>query len=450
VTDDTGFDMERQPPNDTTTEQAVLGAMMLSPQAIADVVEVLPSGTDFYRPAHQTIYEAILGMYGRGLPVDPIVLADELREQGDLIRVGGSPYLHHCVNQVPIAANGEHYAGIVKDTAILRRLLEVGDRIGQRVHAAKGDPTDLVDAAQAELAAVLGNDNNRSQTTLVGDDMDEYFERLEDLQRNGRSLGVPTGFADLDALTGGFRPGEVIIVAARPGLGKSTLALDFLRSASIAHGMPSALFSLEMGRDEVKHRLFSAQARISLHHIRNQGLMNDEDWTKFARVVERITAAPLHIDAEPNQTLARIQARCRAMKQSTGLRLVAIDYLQLLHTGTTRKQENRQQEVAEMSRNIKLLAKELEVPVVVLSQLNRGPMQRADKKPMSSDLRESGSIEQDADMVILLHREDAYEKESPRAGEADLIVDKNRNGPNATITVAFQGHYSRFVDMAQS
>ncbi len=445
----TDQDMERQPPSDITAEQAVLGAMMLSIAAIADVVEVLPGSEDFHREPHQAIYEAAVSMYGRSLPVDPITLADELRERGELVRVGGSAYLHHCVNQVPTAANGAYYAEIVKDVAVLRRLLEVSDRIKQRVYAAKGEATGLVDVTQADLAGVLGSEATR-QETLVGDDMEEYLERLEDLQKNGMSLGVPTGFTDLDSLTGGFRPGEVIIVAARPAMGKSTLALDFLRSCSITHGLPAALFSLEMGRDEIKHRLFSAQARIALHHMRHEGLMNDEDWTRFARVMERITAAPLHIDAEPNQTLARIQARCRSMKQSTGLRLVVIDYLQLLHTGTTRKQENRQQEVAEMSRNLKLLAKELEVPVVVLSQLNRGPTQRADKKPMSSDLRESGSIEQDADMVILLHREDAYERLSPRAGEADLIVDKNRNGPPATITVAFQGHYSRFVDMAQT
>ena len=442
-------DMERQPPQDTTAEQAVLGAMMLSQSVIADVLECLSGSADFYRPAHQAIYETILDQYGRGLPVDPITLAAELRERGDLVRIGGAAYLHHCVNQVPVAANGEHYAEIVRDCAILRRLLEATDRTRQAIYAAKGDPAGLVDEAQAAIADVLGNTVNR-QETLVGADMEEYFDRLEDFQKNGRSLGIPTGFTDLDSLTGGFRPGEVIIVAARPGLGKSTLALDFLRSCSITHGLPAALFSMEMGRDEIKNRLFSAQARIALYHMRQQGLMNDEDWTRLGRVTARITGAPLHIDAEPTQTLARIQARCRSMQQTTGLRMVVIDYLQLLHTGTSRRAENRQQEVAEMSRNLKVMATELQVPVVVLSQLNRGPMQRADKKPMSSDLRESGSIEQDADIVILLHREDAYERESPRAGEADLIVDKHRNGHLATITLAFQGHYSRFVDMAQS
>jgi replicative DNA helicase len=227
----------------------------------------------------------------------------------------------------------------------------------------------------------------------------------------------------------------------------STLALDFARTCSIKHSMPSVIFSLEMGRNEIAMRLLSAEARVALHHMRS-GSMTDDDWTRLARRMPEVTAAPLYIDDSPNLTMMEIRAKCRRLKQRNDLRMVVIDYLQLMQSGNSRRPESRQQEVSEMSRNLKLLAKELEVPVIALSQLNRGPEQRTDKKPMVSDLRESGSIEQDADMVILLHREDAYEKESPRAGEADLIVAKHRNGPTATITVAFQGHYSRFVDMA--
>ncbi|MGH3116741.1 MAG: replicative DNA helicase, partial [Gaiellales bacterium] len=229
----------------------------------------------------------------------------------------------------------------------------------------------------------------------------------------------------------------------------STLALDFARTCSIKHSMPSVIFSLEMGRNEIAMRLLSAEARVALHHMRS-GSMTDEDWTRLARQMPGVTEAPLYIDDSPNLSMMEIRAKCRRLKQRNDLKLVVIDYLQLMQTGSSRRPESRQQEVSEMSRNLKLLAKELEVPVIALSQLNRGPEQRTDKKPMVSDLRESGSIEQDADMVVLLHREDAYEKESPRAGEADLIVAKHRNGPTATITVAFQGHYSRFVDMAQT
>jgi replicative DNA helicase len=258
---------------------------------------------------------------------------------------------------------------------------------------------------------------------------------------------VPTGFVGLDELTNGLHPGQMIVIAGRPALGKSTAGLDLARSASIKHGLTSCIFSLEMSRNEITMRLLSAEARVPLHHMRS-GQMSDDDWNRLARTMGSVSEAPLFIDDSPNMTLMEIRAKCRRLKQRHDLRLVVIDYLQLMQSG--KRVESRQQEVSEFSRQLKLLAKELEVPVVAISQLNRGAEQRTDKRPQLSDLRESGSIEQDSDMVILLHREDAYERESPRQGEADFIVAKHRNGPTATITVAFQGHYSRFVDMAQS
>ena len=257
--------------------------------------------------------------------------------------------------------------------------------------------------------------------------------------------GVPTGFAELDELTNGLHGGQLIIVAARPALGKSTLALDFARAASIKYDMPSIFFSLEMGRSEIAMRLLSAEAAVPLQSMR-KGTLHTEDWTKIASTRGQINDAPLYIDDSPNMTLVEIRAKCRRLKQKVGLKMVIIDYLQLMTSG--KKVESRQQEVSEFSRALKLLAKELQVPVIALSQLNRGPEQRSDKMPALSDLRESGSLEQDADMVILLHRDSAYEKESTRPGEADLIVAKHRNGPTKTITVAFQGHFSRFQDMA--
>jgi replicative DNA helicase len=440
---------ERTPPHDITAEQAVLGAMMYSRDAIADVVEVIHTPDDFYRTAHQDIFETIVDMYGRGVPVDALTVTDELRERGTLVHIGGAPYLHACCNEVPVAANGAYYAEIVRDCAILRRLLEAAQATQQAVYAAKGDPTGLVDNAQQALTRVLG-DTDATADTHVGADDEEYLDRLEHLQKEGRSVGIPTGFIDLDAVTGGFMPGQVIIVAARPAMGKSTLALDFVRSCAIQAGLPAVLFSLEMGRDEIKHRLYSAQARIPLNHIRHQGGMTADDWARFAKTMPRVNEAPLHIDTGTNKTVARIQARCRTLQQTTGLRLVVIDYLQLMTAGGLRRDGNRQQEVADMTRSLKILAMELGVPVVVLSQLNRGPEQRADKMPAMSDLRESGAIEQDADIVILLHREDAYDKTSPRAGEADLIIAKNRNGETPILTVAAQLYLSRFVDMAQT
>ncbi|MGP3978596.1 replicative DNA helicase [Streptomyces sp. 8N114] len=803
---------ERVPPQDLEAEKSVLGGMLLSKDAIADVVEVL-KGNDFYRPAHETVYQAILDLYAKGEPADPITVTAELTRRGEIARVGGPGYVQSLVQAVPTAANAEYYAEIVHERAILRRLVEAGTRITQMGYAADGDVDDIVNGAQAEIYAVTEQRTSEDYLPL-GDIMEGALDEIEAIgSRSGQMTGVPTGFTDLDSLTNGLHPGQMIVIAARPAMGKalaldtalptptgwttmgevavgdllldahgkptrvvavsevmtgrpcyevefsdgtvvvadaehqwvtwdretrtayndavpgstsypdnwpswsssrssvrpyvsverqqmrawraagptcaqvggtigrtatavrqqrnrpepgskpirprttreiaatlraghennhaipaakalslpeaalpldpyvlghllgdgdtdvrglreacrsldltagkhipslylrgsfeqrlavaqglvdscgaidsrgayrftntsrelvegfrelvvslgcvpqvhrrsgrvragnvsadswevivptslplarnarkalaarrewereqvtryvtavrpvpsvpvrcvqvdnpdhlylatrsmvpthnSTLALDFARACSIKHGMPSVIFSLEMGRNEIAMRLLSAEARVALHHMRS-GSMTDEDWTRLARQMPQVTDAPLYIDDSPNLSMMEIRAKCRRLKQRNDLQLIVIDYLQLMQTGGSRRPESRQQEVSEMSRNLKLLAKELEVPVIALSQLNRGPEQRTDKKPMVSDLRESGSIEQDADMVILLHREDAYEKESPRAGEADLIVAKHRNGPTATITVAFQGHYSRFVDMAQT
>ncbi|MFB4304964.1 replicative DNA helicase [Actinomadura sp. GTD37] len=870
-------EFERTPPHDISAEQGVLGGMLLSPDAIAEVVELLRT-PDFYRPAHQIIYDVVLDLYGRGDPADAVTVAGELTKNGEIARIGGAPYLHTLISLVPTAANAGYYAKIVHERAILRRLVEAGTRIVQMGYAADGaDADEVLDRAQAEVFAIAEKRAGEDYVAL-SEIMPGALDEIEAIgSRGGQMVGCPTGFADLDALTNGLHPGQMIVVAARPAMGKalglgtplptpagwttmgevevgdhligadgrptrvvaatdvmhdrpcyevefsdgevivadaqhqwritpssgqaashhlgqrgraepgmssgpradeigsgeeararaadpdgvgdaefsltrpvhsaatgsaqrggryalrvdvarrgsgrrcpgqfgrvgaerpggrrhgvvnlapqavratptpsadrpgittteeifaslrgqggsvhavevaaafdlpeadlpvdpyvlgvwlgagedgdgsitcldgevitqivatgqevvpepipgcyllpglrrhlgslgllegrhvpsrylrasaaqrrallaglldvgghvsaegrvdlvfsaprlaegvrelvlglghhaerpgpaiegaheigftpagtvfrsprkaarqrtgappealvrhivdvrpvesvpvrcvqvdnddhmylagrscvpthnSTLALDFARAASIKHGLTSAFFSLEMGRNEITMRLLSAEARVALHAMRS-GTMQDEDWTRLARRMSEVAEAPLFIDDSPNMSMMEIRAKCRRLKQQHDLRLVIIDYLQLMTSG--KRVESRQVEVSEFSRSLKLLAKELGVPVIALSQLNRGPEQRTDKKPMVSDLRESGSIEQDADMVILLHREDAYEKESPRAGEADLIVAKHRNGPTATVTVAFQGHYSRFVDMAQ-
>jgi replicative DNA helicase len=439
-------EFERTPPHDVAAEQCVLGGMLLSQDAIADVVETLRT-QDFYRPAHQLIYDAILDLYGRGEPADAVTISNTLTRNGEIGRVGGAPYLHTLISSVPTAANAGYYAKIVQERAVLRKLVEVGTRITQRGYAADGADADaILDWAEAEVLSIAEKRTGEDYVPL-SEIMPGALDEIEAIgSRGGQMVGVPTGFQDLDALTNGLHPGQMIIVAARPAMGKSTLALDFARAASIKHGLTSAFFSLEMGRNEITMRLLSAEARIALHAMRS-GTMQDEDWTRLARRMSEVAEAPLFIDDSPNMSMMEIRAKCRRLKQRHDLRLVVVDYLQLMTSG--KRAESRQVEVSEFSRSLKLLAKELEVPVIALSQLNRGPEQRTDKKPMVSDLRESGSLEQDADMVVLLHREDAYEKESPRAGEADLIVAKHRNGPTATVTVAFQGHYSRFVDMAQ-
>jgi replicative DNA helicase len=438
-----GFD--RTPPQDIAAEQSVLGGMMLSKDAIADVVETL-RGTDFYRPSHELVYEAILDLYGRGEPADAVTVSAELTKRGEITRIGGAPYLHTLISMVPTAANAGYYARIVRERAVLRRLVEAGTRIVQLGYSTEGgDVDDIVNAAQAEVYAVTENKTSEDYLPLA-DIINGTMEEIEAAGHRGEGMvGVPTGFVDLDRLTNGLHPGQMIVLAARPAIGKSTLGLDFARSASIRHGLTSVIFSLEMSRSEITMRMLAAEAKVPLQNMR-KGTMRDEDWQKLAATMGRVSDAPLFIDDSPNMSLMEIRAKCRRLKQRHDLRLVVIDYLQLMSSG--KRVESRQQEVSEFSRALKLLAKELEVPVVAISQLNRGPEQRTDKKPQMSDLRESGSIEQDADMVILLHREDAYERESPRAGEADLIVAKHRNGPTDTIVVAFQGHYARFVDMA--
>jgi len=851
---------DRTPPQDLAAEQGVLGGMLLSKDAIADVIDTV-KGRDFYKPAHELVFDSILDLYGRGEPADAVTVSAELTKRGDLARVGGAPYLHTLMSSVPTAANAGYYAVIVRERAILRRLVEAGTRITQMGYATDGaDLDEIVNRAQAEIYGITEQRAGEDYAPLA-DVMEGALDEIESISnRSGAMSGVPTGFADLDALTNGLHSGQMVIIAARPAIGKalaldtplptptgwttmgavrvgdqllgadgrptrvvaatevlrgrpcyevefsdgtvliadeqhqwltetrasrrsaqaaatgcnrqrnrqtfaavrttaeiaetlrcdtadhrvnhavrnaaaaqlptrplplpayvlgiwlgdghtdaarfttadpeivanleaeglqitpngklayslrfpaesgpaeracvvcgelftprtsqvrtcgrscggrarfvsspappprcgdcgapsagltrcqachdhhgtvqavlrslgvlgnkhipapylrgsesqrrdllaglldsdgyvsktgtvqfsvmdrrlahdtwelvlslgykatmttkrvtgrdedrstcytvtftpsekvfrlsrkvvrqsgrdhpstdlryitdvrpiasvpvrcvevdnedhlylagrtwipthnSTLGLDLARSCSIRNGLTSVIFSLEMGRNEITMRLLSAEARVALHHMRS-GTMTDDDWARLARRMGEVSAAPLFIDDSPNMSMMEIRAKCRRLKQRHDLRLVIVDYLQLMSGGTSRRAESRQQEVSEMSRALKLLAKELELPVIAIAQLNRGPEQRTDKRPMMSDLRESGSLEQDADVVILLHREDAYERESPRAGEADLIVAKHRNGPTATITVAFQGHYSRFVDMAQS
>jgi replicative DNA helicase len=434
----------RTMPHDDVAEQSVLGGMLLSKDAIADVVESLRA-SDFYKPAHETIYEAILSLYGHGSPADAITVADELKKRGELTRVGGAAYIHTLIASVPTAANAQYYAEIVKEHAIMRRLIEAGTKIAQLGYANETEVDTLVDQAQAEIYAVT--DGNAKEDYVSFSEALEATMREIDANSNRPDgvYGVPTDFIELDELTGGLHGGQMIVIAARPGVGKSTLALDIARSAAIHHHMATVFFSLEMSRTELAMRVLSAEGKISMGRLK-KGDLDTEGWTNLATLQGRIDSAPLFIDDSPNMTLMEIRAKCRRLKQRNDLKLVVLDYLQLMSSG--KKVESRQQEVSEFSRSLKLLAKELDVPVIALSQLNRGSEQRTDKRPMVSDLRESGSIEQDADIVILLHREDMYNPESDRVGEADMIIAKHRGGPTRTIPLAFSGKYSRFNNMA--
>src|SRR4051794_40136881 len=382
---------DRQPPQDVAAEQSVLGGMLLSKDAIADVVEVL-HGNDFYRPAHQVIFDCILDLYGRGEPADAITVAAELNRTDQLSKMGGAVYLHTLIQSTPTAANAGYYAAIVAEQAVLRRLVEAGTRVVQLGYGAaggRGDVDDIVDRAQQEIYDVTEKRMSEDYARLE-DILQPTMDELDAIaSRGGTARGVPTGIRDLDELTNGLQAGQMVVIAARPGVGKSTLGLDIARSAAVKHQMPAVIFSLEMSKHEITMRLLSAEAKVPLHHMR-AGSLSDEDWAKLARRMGEVADAPLYIDDSPNMTMMEIRAKARRLKQRNDLKLVVIDYLQLMTSG--KKVESRQQEVSEFSRALKLLAKEIEVPVIAMSQLNRGSEQRQDKKPMLSDLRESGCL----------------------------------------------------------
>ena len=445
--DPPGRDFGRQPPHDNEAEQGVLGAMLLSPNTITDIIEELIPD-DFYRPAHQLIYRAILDLFSDNKDVDPVIVAGRLDRNHDLERVGGAPYLHTLISSVPTAANARYYAEIVAEKAVLRRLVDAGTRVVQLGYeGTEGAEVDVVvDMAQQEVFAIAQR-NVTEDYAILADILQPTMDELDELSNHGGlARGIPTGFIDLDNLTNGLHGGQMIIVAARPGVGKSTLALDFMRSCSIKHNKASVIFSLEMSKSEIVMRLLSAETEIRLSDMR-AGRMSDEAWAKLANRVGQISEAPLFIDDSANLTMMEIRSKARRLKQKHDLQMIVVDYLQLMSSG--KRVESRQQEVSEFSRQLKLLAKELDVPLVAISQLNRGPESRTDKRPQLADLRESGSLEQDADMVMLLYRPDSQDKDDERAGEADIILAKHRGGPIDTVQVAHQLHYSKFVDMAR-
>jgi replicative DNA helicase len=433
----------RVAPHNLEAEQSTLGGMLLSEEAVAEVIEIT-SGADFYASKHELIYDAVVTLFGRGEPTDVIAVTDQLNKNGNLLKAGGADYLHSLTSYVPTAANAGYYAKIVADKAVLRRLIDAGTKIAQSGYESQGEVEDLVNQAQADIYRVASQ-NAKDDYVGLSDSLEDAIREIESAQnRGGDMTGIATGFTDLDAYTHGLHPGQLIIVAARPAVGKSTFALDIARHAAVKQKKATIFFSLEMGRAEIAMRMLSAESSIYLQSMR-KGTVTEADWAKLASVRGNINDAPLFIDDSPNMSLVEIRAKCRRLAQQVDLKMVVIDYIQLMSSG--KKVESRQQEVSEFSRALKLLAKELQIPVVALSQLNRQAEQSKDKRPEISHLRESGSLEQDADVVVLLHREGIYERDHPRAGEADIILAKQRNGPTGTVVVAFHGQYSRFVNM---
>ncbi|RKS10039.1 primary replicative DNA helicase [Nocardiopsis sp. Huas11] len=437
---------DRIPPHDIGAEQIVIGAPMVDADALPAVLDVLSSPLDLYRPAHQIILQTLMEMHDNGQPLDPRAVLAQLRTQGDLTRVGGSPYLVTLTEAVPAAANAGYFAKIVADLATKRRLVEVGTRIAQLGYDGTGDVDDLVDHAVSTVdQAARQRPSTNTDAELVGDDAD-YFDRLA---QPVDSNTVPFPWKDLEALTGGMRPGQLITVAGRTGSGKSVVGLDIARHAAFRHDTPVAYFSMEMGPDLLRNRILSAEGTIPLHVINNH-LMAEQDWASAAKVRHRWANAPLKLFTPGQCTLSTIQQGLRSMaRRGMTPRLVVVDHVQLMSSVGT--PQNRYIEVSQNSRGLKMIAMEFDVTMVMLAQVNRGAADRADGIPRISDLRDSGSLEEDSDMVLIVHREDqeVTEKEkSPRSGEADLWIAKHRSGPTTCITVASQLHFSRFYDMA--
>ncbi|MEW2590921.1 replicative DNA helicase [Micromonospora aurantiaca] len=427
------------PPQDVAAEQVVLGIVLLRSKAMADASEMLEP-EDFYRPVHQVIFETMREVHGRQEPVDPITVAAALADKGDLERCGGAPYLHLLVSAVPVGASLRAPARSVAEAAVRRRLLEAGHRIAQlAMHDHSGDIRDIVDLAQQAIADVSRSQAD-AEVDVFADILLPVLNEVEAAaeEQSGR---LTTGFEDLDRLLNGLLPGHLVVIGGRSGMGKSTLAADLLRHASVRLGRPAVMFTKEMDRLEAGMRIISAEARVPLHVLRS-GYLSDDDWTKLARAMSEVSDAPLFID-DRVWTIDEVRARSRRLHSRHGLSLIVVDYIQQFAKGV----HDRYREVSDVTRDLKELARELQVPVVAVSQLNRGPEQRTDKRPQLVDLRDSGTVEDDADVVILLHRDDYYDKESPRAGEADLIVAKHRQGPTDAITVAAQLHLSRFVSI---
>jgi replicative DNA helicase len=436
------------PPQNLDAEESVLGAMMLSPGAIGAVSEVLDGdGRDFYRESHAKIYKAALSLYGKGEPVDAITLVDELDERGDLDAVGGSARVHELATLVPASANARHYAQIVHETSILRGLIQAGGEIARLGWERPGDAALLVDQAE-QIVFELGQERASSEFSEIADLLKESFERITHLYELGADVtGVPSGFRDLDRITSGFQEGNLVIVAARPGMGKSALGLGFASNVAVRTQQPVALFTLEMSKAEVTQRLMCAEAKVELHRLRT-GRLAADDWPRLTAACDRLAKAPLYVDDTGSITMMEIRSKARRLKSKhPDLGLIVVDYLQLMTSGTN--PENRVQEVSQISRSLKVLARDLEVPIIAMSQLSRAVEQRHDKRPILSDLRESGSIEQDADIVTFIYRDDYYNPEdSPDPGVAEVIVAKHRNGPTDKVKLSFISQYAKFADLA--
>jgi replicative DNA helicase len=435
------------PPHNEEAEASVLGAILLTEQALDGVLlEVGLKPDHFYRPRHQLVFRAMIRLKEKAEPeaVDALTVCDDLRSHGELEAAGGEGYVHSLPTIVPAVGAVLDYARIVRDDALMRGILETTRQIQAEVLAHRGEPGDLIDRAEAALFK-LGHEGGLAEMRSIEALLHEEIDKLEALSRGGGGLtGTPSGFTDLDELTGGFQPGNLIVLAARPSMGKSTLATNIVENAAIEHGRPAALFSLEMSETELAHRFIASQAKVSSDELR-KGRVKADRWGKVLRAAEKLAGAPIFIDDSSDIGVLEMRAKARRLHAKHGLGLVVVDYLQLLRPDG--RADSRVEAVGQMSRGLKILARELEIPVIAVSQLSRAVELRKPPIPMLSDLRESGQVEQDADVVMFVYREEYYDKESERLGEADIILAKHRNGPIGEVSLTFLSKYPRFSNL---
>ncbi len=439
------MEITRSAPQNISAEQATLGSILLEKDSILNCIEIL-HWEDFYKTAHQTIYQCALDLFEKNQVVDLITLTEELRKRKQLDEVGGATYLATLMSSVPTAANVSYYAKIVEEKAILRKLINHATQIVAMGYEEQEEAQVLLDKAE-NLIFDVSQQKIRNFFSPIKDLLTESFEKIEDLYHSGNFItGVPTGFVNLDELTTGFQPSELIIVAGRPSMGKTAFCMNIAQFAAMQHKIPVAVFSLEMSKSQIVQRMLCSEARIDTHALR-RGTMPEEDWPKLSLAAGRLSTAPIFIDDTAGISPLEIKAKTRRLKAKHDLGLVLIDYLQLIQTGT--KIENRQQEISQISRSLKGLARELNVPVVAVSQLSRAVEQRSDQRPRLSDLRESGALEQDADVVVFIYREEYYKPKSSKKGIAEVLISKQRNGPTGTIELAFLKEYTRFENLAR-
>ena len=438
------MELGKIPPNDVEAEQAVIGSMLTDKEAVSAAIEVLKP-EDFYREDNRIIFEAILSLYGRSEPIDIITIKSELSSMGKFEAVGGLEYIAELPDKVPTTANVEQYIKIVEEKSVLRNLIKTANEIITLGYDQTQEVDSSIDGAEKKIFEVMQKKNQKGYTPIK-DILVETFTELEQLyNQKQRITGIPTGFSDLDFRTSGLHNSDLILVAARPAMGKSAFALNIATNAAVRAKVPVAIFSLEMSKEQMTSRILCSEAMVDSNKVRT-GKIDDEEWGKLAAASGELSEANIYIDDTPGISIMEIRAKCRKMKIEKNIGLVVIDYLQLVQ-GSGKRGSSREQEIAEISRSLKILAKEINVPVIALSQLSRAPEQRPDHRPMLSDLRESGSIEQDADIVMFLYRDDYYNEDSEKKNIAEVILAKHRAGSTGTVELLWLGNYTKFANI---